>query len=1505
MKTSFKRLGALLLSVLMLVTMFPAFELSASAAGTLSVTDANIGLAYSDKTDVNGNATTRGQADWSASGDTITCVTKGYTPNKYIYTTLTITNNHTDDRYLMFKYEFTGDGAVSEAITCTNGTSGNYNEVLAAGASVSIKIQSPKGTKTNTLILNNIMLVSAGDIESTFLAPENGSYTVDNTEITAETKLEKKATESYALIATPAEGYIFYGWYSATADAYVSYESETTLNFSADPQLKPVFLADTTAIFSVDNANFDNLTEAANFAVTSMSKLIVLKNSGTVTGEHTIPEGVTLLIPYNSANTMYSEQANNLSAACSSTKDNNVAWVQPTAYRTLTLAADAKIIVNGTVNVSGQHAASNGSGAYCAAPTGPLGWINMLDGAEIVLNDGAYLYAWGYIQGAGAVTANSGSTVYENFQFTDFRGGSNTLSLAGTMLVFPINQYYIQNIEVPVTFYGGSKEVVYTSGYASAQVLGGAATFIGEGGMFVAEDDSRIVKDYIENTDRLQVDVYGDAKMSSMTVNVGAEVNSSDFMLPITNNVTINLHSGTTELEQSVALLPGTEMTIDKEATLKIGYQEEPLNDFNGAPGHDFVVYDYDEWTYGYVLNFDPDAEDIFVYDEETGFFKTAEGNFAFPKKRLKPVSYAPGRTYERTEADLKDAVVDVNGTIIAEGYIYTTLGGASDPVIGGGAIKSSEKTGRIEMVNGAGFSYFTFQANDGTPLALPMNTATLLNGDGSYTKTGPDFMDMIFEEDVPVAEPGAVYNYCARHDSWYLGEECERCANAVFYNITWNVNGDELNIELEEGTTPVYPGATPSKALDDNNHYVFAGWSTSENGEVLETIPAVSGEETYYAVFTAVKHDYATTAVEGKHTCTGCTKVASCYDADNDGDHLCDLGCGDEKSEHKGGTATCKVQAVCTECNKAYGETAKHDTVQVGAQDKTCTEAGWAAYEYCKNCDYSTKVEIPASHSLVQAGAQDKTCTEAGWEAYEYCTECDYSTKVEIPAGHNIVKADAKDKTCTEAGWEAYEYCTECDYSTKVEIPASHNIVKVGAQDKTCTEAGWAAYEYCTECDYSTKVEIPASHDGKLAYSPVNHESHIIYYDCCDAEVDWEDHTFVDDECVCGFVVGWYKLENHDWWYYRDKETGDDVKGVNRLPYPRMEIEGVTYAPDADDLAYWESHKLTSSYTDAETALFVFDENGVFDNETGIVEYDGAMRYSANGMIGWHPGLVEVDGEYYYFKGDKNGGGNIMATGDVYATRNTTSSLEIINGGIYTFDDEGKLCKYDGIYDVNGKLRYYKDYRLVTNEPGLVKVGNDYYYVTYNGEVATSTKVWISKDNGLGFNSGFYKFGADGKMILDGIIEIDGSYFYFENGVMHRNTGVEKLTDEEGNTFYIYVRSNGALATGTYWPTRRNDLLERGAYNWGADGKYYPVATDVEDGIVEKDGKYYYYLGGVLQMGTGVQKLTDDNGDTFYIYVRTNGELATGIYWPSVRNNLLDRGAYDWGTDGKYYPGK
>ena len=74
---------------------------------------------------------------------------------------------------------------------------------------------------------------------------------------------------------------------------------------------------------------------------------------------------------------------------------------------------------------------------------------------------------------------------------------------------------------------------------------------------------------------------------------------------------------------------------------------------------------------------------------------------------------------------------------------------------------------------------------------------------------------------------------------------------NSIFYTIKFvNDDGTVLQTsELSEGVTPVYSGATPTKAATAEFTYSFAGWTPA--------ISPVIGSQTYTATFNAVKNQY------------------------------------------------------------------------------------------------------------------------------------------------------------------------------------------------------------------------------------------------------------------------------------------------------------------------------------------------------------------------------------------------------------------------------------------------------------------------------------------------------------------------------------------------------------------------------------------------------------------------------------------------------------------------
>ena len=80
-------------------------------------------------------------------------------------------------------------------------------------------------------------------------------------------------------------------------------------------------------------------------------------------------------------------------------------------------------------------------------------------------------------------------------------------------------------------------------------------------------------------------------------------------------------------------------------------------------------------------------------------------------------------------------------------------------------------------------------------------------------------------------------------------------------YTVTWqNDDGTPLSAStVTEGTTPSYDSTPPTKTTADGKKYAFAGWTDGTNIYGLnDTLPAVTGDVTYTAVFEEYDKDFA-----------------------------------------------------------------------------------------------------------------------------------------------------------------------------------------------------------------------------------------------------------------------------------------------------------------------------------------------------------------------------------------------------------------------------------------------------------------------------------------------------------------------------------------------------------------------------------------------------------------------------------------------------------------------
>lgn len=593
----------------------------------------------------------------------------------------------------------------TNAVEVTGSTTANINKGTLNGVSCGLLVSGGTANVKKLVVINSEGLYSAKctagtlNVESgKFNKPLDGSinftsgYFMDtNYGVSTEGKIEM-------LVSAGVEYNEGYRYFIGTAESAVT---------------------NGVGVCRIGTTSYATLEDALAYANNNPNEELVIFMTNNYTlpaGYYTLPAKATLVVP------MSDSQAKEVNQEAPRVSYNDVdeshPYIQPVEFRRLTFANGVNLEVFGEIELTCTQFASNE--AYTSQPVGPYGRLVMEEGSHMTLQDGSEFRAWGFMTGAGETDARRGSKVREMFQMGDWKGAMTSVFITGMgsplgltdysdRKIFPVTQYFIQNVESPVKYHPGA--VLSTSAAVSEGVLGMgismAATdikIVGVSGsdeaiflMGIAADaDNTWVRKWYDAEHDIQVyDINSGAHIGSMVLDMGelslmgmsvpVRLNSAEFDLPITTNMKIHLLTGGMDFEQNTSLLPGSEVEVDKEsvvsvamsaedkaklsrwrAAIEAGEEPNPVDTvlYTGA----LYVYDADQWgKYAFCrVNGEPDSK---AYTKVVRYAPSWEGRGSTPGK--------PDVRNEQVKPN--DAAINVHGTFDTdEGYVYTSASGAN-----------------------------------------------------------------------------------------------------------------------------------------------------------------------------------------------------------------------------------------------------------------------------------------------------------------------------------------------------------------------------------------------------------------------------------------------------------------------------------------------------------------------------------------------------------------------------------------------------------------------------------------------------------------------------------------------------------------------------------------------------------------------------------------------------------------------------------------------------------
>ena len=955
----------------------------------------------------------------------------------------------------------------------------------------------------------------------------------------------------------------------------------------------------------------------------------------------------------------------------------------------------------------------------------------------------------------------------------------------------------------------------------------------------------------------------------------GMDVDSASYVLPITNNITINIQSGNATINQDAALLAGVEVNIAEGAGLTV------------ANGKNIYFYDSDEWN---------------------------SDNFVWGPCKFKSVAYAPGKAHNRSDKDLVDAKMDVNGSVTAIGAIYTTKGGAD--------ICSSNGTGKYIQQGTPGTEAETYQynANGNKAVTIPITAAKLHNSDGSYTETATanagdviNYVNGVWggtpcahentelrnAKEATCTEPGYTGDtYCkdcgekigtgtaipAKDHSWNEGKitTAPTCENVGVKTYTCTVcNATKTEAINATGHTPVEVAEQPATCTEAGH---TAGVKCSVCGATISGIEVIPATGHKPEIRNAVEATLTTPGYTGDTYCSVCNELLKQgTEIPKTGAHITWVIDGKVVAEEdylKGTMPSFKGSTdKAPDENYRYTFTGWSPEVVAAEEDATYTaqysETARVFYTITFNANGGEGGMEPQRFEVgVDTALNTNTFTREGYKFIGWNTAADGSGTAYADEGAIL---ELTGDMTLYAQWQFWNgWFTDVNgkqYYKDGELQKTGWTVIDGKTYYLDTGTGYAATGIATLIPDGATEEARCVFDAEGVF-----QSDVTGVYSVGADTYWLNSGIIEDEAGLQRVV----KENGEvnYYYFAVQKNLEEREGLT--------LSAAVKSTVLNGKDCW-LHK-TNGLALPEWGYY-FDENGVIlhDEDTGkngILKAGEDLFYYVDGIKA-PAGMIKIGDDYYY----ANSKGQLIVNQTYYCSRMNG----LMEEGTYAFDAKGKLIpgatdKNGIVKDDDGVLRYYVNGKVTY--VGLIEIDGDFYYVRSSGEVVNDCVYYISWTHGLK-EAGYYTFDENGKLTgtpKNGIVEEDGVLHYYVNGTL-TYAGLIKIGDD-----YYYVNSKCEVVRDCdYYISWTHDLMPQGRYHFDADGKLTGSVAPLKNGIYEEDGSLYFYRNGERTYAGLIQI----DGD--YYYVRSTCEVVHDrsyyVYWT---HGLMPEGYYNFDSAGR-----